>query len=877
MEYPLPKALELLASDFVDAGLFAAAMGGGKDDPDAVRRYLELPIPSRPDVAWYFDRAWYLLRYPDIARGDFDPLLHFVGWGVAEARAPHPLIEPRFMREADPELLPDPITIDALLDALDRDRIDPSPRFSLVDYRAQLDADPPGGLLRHFLQYGLTAGLRPSPGLDPVGAWRAAKERTTDIRSGLRHAALAGPAARDAEADPPSEGAAKALFLLNARALAATAGRAPIDFTYEGEPALSVLMVVHGRFALTMATLASLRANFAGAMDVVVIDSGSDDETRHLGQYVRGARILRFEDNIGFLQGSNAALQFAVAPLLLYLNNDIALAPGAIAAALRRMEDASIGAVGAKIIRSHGALQEAGSIVWRDGWATGYMRDASPLAPEANFVRDVDFCSAAFLLARAEPVRALDGFDPAFAPGYYEDADLCLGLAAAGLRVVYDPAIVVWHLEHGSSDGAAAAAAMIAARRDIFFRKHRARLRFRYAADARAALFARGTAPARGRVLFIEDQVPLRRLGQGFGRSRDIIAALAASGRHVTVYPVYPSRVDPAAIAADLPDTVEVMHDRGLDALEGFLRARRGYYDTIWIARTHNLARVKPVLERGGTDVLGGVRIVLDTEAIAALREAARREALGEAPLDVEAALAEEFADAWFCQAVVAVSEAEAARLRGLGFPDVAVLGHARAPAPTPRGFAEREGMLFVGALEVAGSPNHDALLWFVDAVLPLIEAELGYQTRLTVAGHVGGVDLSPLESHPRVTLLGPVADLTPLYDRARLFVAPARFAAGIPRKLHDAAALGLPSVASTLLAGQLGWADGAELLAVPVGDAEAFARAVLSVYRDAALWATLREGALRRVERECDVEAFRAVVEGIAGEGAPAMVRLAR
>ncbi|HEY5300649.1 MAG TPA: glycosyltransferase, partial [Acetobacteraceae bacterium] len=652
----------------------------------------------------------------------------------------------------------------------------------------------------------------------------------------------------------------------DARALLPLYGRAPIDFTADGAPALSVLMVVHDRFPLTMRTLGSLRANFSGAIELIVVDSGSADETRHLGRYVRGARILRFEDNIGFLRGSNAALQLAQAPFVLFLNNDVELAPGALAAALARLADPSIGAVGAKLIRSHGALQEAGCIVWRDGWTAGYMRDAQPLAPEANFVRDVDYCSAAFLLARAAPVHELGGFDEAFAPGYYEDADLCLALAASGHRVVYDPAVVVRHLEHGTSDGVAAAAALVAAHRDVFFKKHRARLRFRYPADARAALFARSSVPSRGRVLFIEDQVPLRRLGQGFVRSNDIVAALAASGRQVTVYPLHPARVDPAAIYADMGETVEVMHERGLDELEAFLKARRGYYDTIWIARTHNLDKVKPILERGGTDVVGGVRIVLDTEAIGALREAVRREVMGEPPLDVDEALAEEFAAAWFCQAVVAVSEAEAARLRALGFTDVAVLGHASAPTPTPRPFEERAGLLFVGALAVEGSPNHDGLLWFADAVLPLIEAALGYETRLTVVGHVGDVDLSRLEEHPRVTLRQEVADLIPVYDRHRVFVAPTRFAAGIPYKVHEAASMGVPVVATALLAEQLGWQDGRELMAVPVGDAEGFARAVLAVYRDAAVWAALREAALARVAAECGTEEFAAAVEGVVG-----------
>ena len=58
--------------------------------------------------------------------------------------------------------------------------------------------------------------------------------------------------------------------------------------------------------------------------------------------------------------------------------------------------------------------------------------------------------------------------------------------------------------------------------------------------------------------------------------------------------------------------TVEVMHDGCLAALEPFLVSRRGSFDTIWIARTHNLDRVKPILERGGVDVLGGDQSLIE-------------------------------------------------------------------------------------------------------------------------------------------------------------------------------------------------------------------------------------------------------------------------
>ena len=127
---------------------------------------------------------------------------------------------------------------------------------------------------------------------------------------------------------------------------------------------------------------------------------------------------------------------------VLFMDSAVELAPGALAAALRRLRsDPRIGAVGGKLLRAHGRLEEAGGIVWRDGTTLGYLRDASPLAPEANFVRDVDFCSAAFLLLRADLLRRIGGFDESFAAGGCADADLCLRIAEAGSRVVYDPAV----------------------------------------------------------------------------------------------------------------------------------------------------------------------------------------------------------------------------------------------------------------------------------------------------------------------------------------------------------------------------------------------------------------------------------------------------
>src|SRR5215470_9781046 len=109
------------------------------------------------------------------------------------------------------------------------------------------------------------------------------------------------------------------------------------------------------------------------------------------------------------------------------------------------------------------------------------------------------------------------------------------------------------------------------------------------------------------------------------------------------------------------------------------------------------------------------------------------------------------------------------------------------------------------------------------------------------------------------VTLAGRVADLTELYDGVRVFVAPTRYAAGIPHKIHEAAARGVPVVATPLLAAQLGWHDGDPFL---VGnDSESFAKKCIELHENRGMWEKLRGAAIERIRKECSAAAFEASV----------------
>ncbi|EQD45096.1 glycosyl transferase family protein, partial [mine drainage metagenome] len=311
------------------------------------------------------------------------------------------------------------------------------------------------------------------------------------------------------------------------------------------------------------------------------------------------------------------------------------------------------------------------------------------------------------------------------------------------------------------------------------------------------------------RVLVIDDRVPYPSLGAGYPRAAEILRTLVADGWFVTFYPVLFPHDNQAAIRAAFPRGIEFMLGLGQGGLRHFLAERQDYYHIIMISRPHNM---RDFLATAPNEI--AARIIYDAEAIFAPREWRRREIV-DRPLSRsrrEAMLRAEMDLARTAQTVIAVSQSDARAFREAGCADVRVLGHALRVEPTEAGFDERRDFLFVGALDSDLSPNADSLLWFAGVVMPLLDRLIGDRYKLLVAGRCTAPRVIAL-SGPRIRLLQRIDDLSALYARARVFVAPTRYAAGIPHKVHEAAAKGLPVVITPLLAEQLGWTHDAEVL----------------------------------------------------------------
>ena len=634
-----------------------------------------------------------------------------------------------------------------------------------------------------------------------------------------------------------------------------------LKFPTLDHPALTVVLVFYNQAQLSLLCLRSLLEFADVSFRLIIVDNNSSDETPKLLEHIENTQIIRNQENFGFVRAVNQAAEQVKTEYLLLLNNDAVIEEATLSTAINTLKsDSSVGAVGAKIKLLDGSLQEAGSIIWNDGACLGYGRGQDPMQPEFMFQRDVDYCSGAFLLFRCDEFHKLGAFDEAFAPAYYEESDFCIRLQKQGKRIIYNPRVNITHYEFASTGGMEEASKLQLKHQQILCDKHPEYLSNKLANDGTNTITARIN-NKHPNILVIDDCVPHPSLGSGYPRSAHILNSLCELNLNVSFYPLQFPVDDWGAVYSTLDSTIEVLLDRGRAGLIPLLEKRKNFYQYIMVSRLHNMEIFNNIVDQDPA-LLEGSKVFYDAEAIFALRDIMKMELLGQAISEDEKQklIAKELDQARNAEKVISVSRMEADLYKHASYNNTVVLGHALQAEPGNKEFDERSGILFVGALRDEGSPNVDSLLWFVINVLPIIEQEIP-DIELYVVGDCSAPSLKTIECG-NVQFLGRLDSITSTYNDRRLLIAPTRFAAGIPHKVHEAASRGMPSVTTGLLAKQLGWKHGKQLL---VGDgAPKFAKQCIRLYRDEKLWRRVRSAGLQSISHECSDEKFQATLRGL-------------
>ena len=627
---------------------------------------------------------------------------------------------------------------------------------------------------------------------------------------------------------------------------------------YSENPDVSIIIPVHNNIKFTFNCLKSILKNTQGLFEIIVVDDASYDETPNLLNNVENIKIIKNDENRGFVDSCNIGAKVSKAKYLLFLNNDTIVTENWLEPLKNAIEKDNVGAVGAKLVYPDGKLQEAGGIIWNDASGWNYGRYDDPDKPEYNFVREVDYCSGAALLVRRDLFEKFGGFDERFKPGYYEDTDLCFSIRSSGYKVLYQPESVVIHFEGitGGTDITSGVKKYQEINKEKFFKKWFDILeKEQYEPDSTNLFLARDRRKGKN-ILVIDHYVPTFDRDSGSYRMHNLLKILTELGHKVTFIGDNLARFESYTSILQRHG-VEVVYAPYIKSIEEYLTKNGRFFDIVILSRAHiatnHISSVKKYCDKA--------KLVFDTVDLQFLRESRRAKIENNEIVLKEADKLKklEFQLARMSDITFVVSPVEKEiMLKEDPSLRIEVISNIHEIKQLEKGFSERRDIMFLGGF--AHIANVDAVKWFVKEIYPLIKEKIP-DVKFYVVGNEPPKDVKSLSSDD-IIVTGYVKDLTPYFENCRVFVSPLRYGAGVKGKINHSMSHGLPVVTTFIGAEGIGLVEGVDTL---IADApREFAEKVIELYENEELWNTLSRSSIENVRKNYSHEVIKERLENV-------------
>lgn len=136
--------------------------------------------------------------------------------------------------------------------------------------------------------------------------------------------------------------------------------------------------------------------------------------------------------------------------------------------------------------------------------------------------------------------------------------------------------------------------------------------------------------------------------------------------------------------------------------------------------------------------------------------------------------------------------------------------------------------LVFTGSMD--WHPNEDAILYFIDTILPHVRRVLP-DVSLTVVGRNPGAQLRKVAAEAGVHITGTVDDVRPWMEEAAVYVVPLRIGGGTRLKIYEALAMGKAVVSTTIGAEGLPLKEGVHI--VRADTPQVFADRIIELLQD--------------------------------------------
>ena len=213
--------------------------------------------------------------------------------------------------------------------------------------------------------------------------------------------------------------------------------------------AVSVIIPLYRSERFIAPLMESLRGSDATPFETIFVSDGD-------GQPDVPGKMVVLPENGGFACAVNEGARHAAERFICLLNADVEVHENWLAPMVQLIESsADIGVVGNRNLKPNGRIDSVGS---EFSYATGnfehVLLDAEDTPScERDRIAERDMITASCLLVRRAVWEELGGMDERYRIGYFEDADFCMRVRSAGLRILYCPDSVITHHKNHSNAG----------------------------------------------------------------------------------------------------------------------------------------------------------------------------------------------------------------------------------------------------------------------------------------------------------------------------------------------------------------------------------------------------------------------------------------
>jgi GT2 family glycosyltransferase len=225
-------------------------------------------------------------------------------------------------------------------------------------------------------------------------------------------------------------------------------------------PSVSAIVLNYNGGDLGRGCVVSLLASSYHSLEVIVVDNDSkDDSLARMADLEKSGRIRVFRNptNLGYSRGNNTGADLATGDLILFLNNDTRVDPGAVERMVQHFQaHPETGAAQPLILSMEDETRVANAGNELDTLGFHECFGEGDLVRSIRVRSPTGYAQGAALMIRAPLFRAVGGFDPLLR-FYHTDADLSWKVWLAGYEVAVVADAHVFHAEGTSASAASLA------------------------------------------------------------------------------------------------------------------------------------------------------------------------------------------------------------------------------------------------------------------------------------------------------------------------------------------------------------------------------------------------------------------------------------